>query len=117
MRKTRSSRSISSSMAVRMASRYVVSLIPISIAAVQPKGGFLAARHRRALGLVGRGVDFAAHALLNLRKIGGDAGVDQRLLEPRDRVFRLPFLEHLGRHIRLIVMLGVALHPERDDFE
>src|SRR5437870_11281098 len=111
MRKTRSSRSISSSMAVRMASRYVVSLIPIPIAAIQSEGGLFAARHRRALRLVRRGVNFAPHALLNFGKVSGDAGVDQHALEARHRILRLPLLEHLGRHVGLVVVLRMALHP------
>src|SRR3712207_3967023 len=97
MRNTRSSRAISSDMAWVMASMYVVSAIPVTILDVQPASRVGRIRHRRALGLVGRGVDLLTHALLNLREVvlRRDAELHQHLLIARDRILRLPLFDQL----------------------
>src|ERR1051325_8559018 len=115
MRNTRSSRAISSSIALRMASMYVVSGIPVSVPGPQPLARILALRHRRALRLVHRRVEIALDALLDLLELFrlGDPALGQRVLVAHERVLRAPLLDQLGRDIRLVVVLGVALHAER----
>src|SRR5690349_24949821 len=99
-------------MAWVMASRYVVSAIPITILDIESARGVGGIGHRRAIRFIGRGVDLLLHALLDAREVffGGDAELAQHALEARQSILGLPLLDLLGRHVCIVDMLGLSLH-------
>src|SRR5687767_12103037 len=143
--KTFSSRSISSKSAWRMASRYVTSAIVGSPACgpfVNGHGGADATPeperierrrvsvdaderierlgHRRALGLVGRRVDLALHASIDLIqfRLGDAFGLEENAHVAGDRIVaRLPLLDLARRDVRLVVVFRVPLSPVGDQLD
>src|SRR6185369_13678911 len=119
MRNTRSSRAISSDMAWVIASRYVVSGIPVSIPGKYAQRRVRWIRHWRRIRFVRRRIDLAPHALLDRVDVvlRGEAVVEQQPFESRDRILRLPLLDQFLRHVRLVVVLGVPFDAERLDLQ